>query len=178
MSALSSDSLKFALNAATDTLPHNANLALWRALDDSCRLCGKRQTLCHILNHCDVALRRYNHRHDTILSMMASFFSSNRQQITVDLDASYHIPSHIASTDLRPDIVMWSDLKKTVLLIELTVCFETNYAEARERKRNKYYSLKAEIQGRGCCALIVPIQPGYAGGRGVRLIKTIPEHHS
>ena len=142
VSALSSDSLKFALNAATDTLPHNANLALWRALDDSCRLCGKRQTLCHILNHCDVALklRRYNHRHDTILSMMASFFSSNRQpnyQITVDLDASYHIPSHIASTDLRPDIVMWSDLKKTVLLIELTVSFETNYAEARERKRNK-----------------------------------------
>ena len=98
--------------------------------------------------------------------MMASFFSSNLQpnyQITVDLDASYHIPSHIASTDLRPDIVMWSDLKKTVLLIELTVCFETNYAEARERKRNKYLSLKAEIQGRGYCALIVPIQVGSRG---------------
>ena len=168
VSALSSDSLKFALNAATDTLPHNANLALWRALDDSCRLCGKRQTLCHILNHCDVALklRRYNHRHDTILSMMASFFSSNLQpnyQITVDLAASYHFPSHIATTDLRPDIVMWSDIKKTVLLIELTVCFETNYAEARERKSNKYLSLKAEIQGRRYCALIVPIQVGSRG---------------
>ena len=55
ISALSSESMKFALNAATDTLPHNANLALWRGLDDSCRLCGQRQTTSHILNHCEVA---------------------------------------------------------------------------------------------------------------------------
>ena len=31
-----------------------------------CKLCGKRQTLLHVLNHCQVALelRRYNQRHD------------------------------------------------------------------------------------------------------------------
>ena len=56
--------MKFALNASSDTLPHNANLALWRKnehLSAACKLCGERQTLCHILNNCEVALelRRY-----------------------------------------------------------------------------------------------------------------------
>ena len=66
VSVLSSENMKFALNAAMDTLPHNANLALWRGLNDSCRLCGKRQTLSHVLDHCEVALKlhHYNHRHD------------------------------------------------------------------------------------------------------------------
>ena len=168
VSLLSSENLKFALNAATDTLPHNANLALWRGLNDGCRLCGKRQTLSHVLNHCEVALklRRYNRRHDIILSIMTSFFSSNLQssyKITADLDASYHFPSHITSTDLRPDIVMWSDLRRTVLIVELTICFETNYVDAHERKKNKYLSLMEEIQGRGYCAMIVPIQVGSRG---------------
>ena len=60
---LSPAKLKFALNAATDTLPHNQNLALWRGMDAGCQLCGECQSLCHVLNHCAVALRlrRYNH---------------------------------------------------------------------------------------------------------------------
>ena len=44
---------KFALNSLTDTLPHNANLHLWRKLPSpSCKLCGQRQTLLHVLNAC------------------------------------------------------------------------------------------------------------------------------
>ena len=127
VSDLSSEKLKFALNAATDTLPHNTNLALWRGLDDSCRLCGERQTLSHVLNHCKVALKlhRYNHRHDAILSSITSFLSSNllpSYQMTTDIGSEYIFPSHIASTDLRSDIVMWSDHKRTVILMELTIC--------------------------------------------------------
>ena len=65
VSNLPSESLKFAMNAATDTLPHNANLALWRKADGingSCKLCGNTQTLVHVLNNSQVALdlRRYN----------------------------------------------------------------------------------------------------------------------
>ena len=39
--------LKFSLNAIQDTLPHNANLAMWRrreGLSSACKLCGERQT--------------------------------------------------------------------------------------------------------------------------------------
>jgi len=53
---------KFALNASQDTIPHNINLARWRNLSASCKLCGQRQMLQHVLNHYSVALelRRYN----------------------------------------------------------------------------------------------------------------------
>ena len=67
--------LNFSMNAVQDTLPHNANLALWRkkdGLSDACKLCGKRQTLPHILNQCPTALhpRRYNGRHDAVLEVI------------------------------------------------------------------------------------------------------------
>ena len=45
---------KFSLNAVQDTLPHNASLAMWRrreGLSSACKLCGKRQTLLHILSN-------------------------------------------------------------------------------------------------------------------------------
>ena len=49
--------LKFTLNACQDTLPHNANLALWKGHPCECKLCGERQTLLHILCNCPVALQ-------------------------------------------------------------------------------------------------------------------------
>ena len=57
--ALPPKCMKFTLNAAQDTLPHNANLARWRkdaSLSAQCKLCNERQTLHHVLNHCKVAL--------------------------------------------------------------------------------------------------------------------------
>ena len=76
--SLPSAQMKFTLNAASDTLPHNANLSLWRKEDQlsaACKLCGERQTLCHILNSCKVALelRRYNTRHDEVLRTIEKF---------------------------------------------------------------------------------------------------------
>ena len=67
VNSLPSKDLKSALNGASDTLPHNSNLSIWRrreGLTDSCKLCGRKQTLLHILNDCPVALelRRYNQR--------------------------------------------------------------------------------------------------------------------
>ena len=51
VSNLSPEVMKFALNAATDTLPHNSNLAKWRkgSVSDVCKLCGGKQTLLHVL---------------------------------------------------------------------------------------------------------------------------------
>ena len=46
------------LNLATDT-PHNSNLDTWRKGDqlaNSCKLCGRKQTLIYILNDCPTAL--------------------------------------------------------------------------------------------------------------------------
>ena len=54
---------------------------------------------------------------------------------------TYTFPSNMASTDLRPDIIMWSDPRQFVVLAELTVCFETNFKDALQRKRSRYQDL-------------------------------------
>lgn len=81
VSNLGSETLKFALNAATDTLPHNSNLAKWRngAVQDKCKLCGQKQTLLHVLNNCEVSLklRRYNVRHDKVLGIISELAQSH-----------------------------------------------------------------------------------------------------
>ena len=71
--------------------------------------------------------------------------------------------THIASTDLRPDIVMWNDINKSVILIELTVCFETNFAEAHQRKVIRYLELEEEIRQSLFRVGTVPIQVGCRG---------------
>ena len=73
--------MKFALNAAQDTLPHNANLSIWRrdaGISSLCKLCSQRQTLLHVLNHCKVALelQRYNQRHDNVLQVIINSLQS------------------------------------------------------------------------------------------------------
>ena len=63
--------MKFAYNAAIDTLPANANLALWYKgqVSSKCRLRNfPSQSLKHVLDKCEVALqqRRFNPRHDAV----------------------------------------------------------------------------------------------------------------
>ena len=68
--SLPAEKMRFALNAAVDTLPHNANLHLWKKEEsDCCPHYRERQTLIHTLNNCEVALgqRRYNEHHDEVL---------------------------------------------------------------------------------------------------------------
>ena len=117
--SLPSGLMKFALNAAQDTLPHNVNLAYWCSLSDTCKLCRGRQTFLHLLNNCLVALqcRRCNQRHDLVLAAISAF-------LTEVLDGDYTIVSNLAGadtytlpptltpTDLRPDIVILSEVKQ------------------------------------------------------------------
>ena len=141
--------MKFTLNAAQDTLPHNANLHLWKKLPTpNCPLCSQRQTLLHVLNNCPVALqnRLYNQRHDAVLKLLHQFVISHaspQQQVTVDLpDHEYCFPASFAATDSRPDMVIWS--QSSIHLVELTIPFETTIEDAARRKRSRYHDLLVE----------------------------------
>ena len=97
MQKLPPEALKFALNAAQDTLPHNANLAIWRrseGLSSNCKLCGERQTLVHVLNHCQMALdlRRYNARHDAVLEVIDQFVIEGELNLKYILPSISHLP--------------------------------------------------------------------------------------
>ena len=136
---------KFALNAAQDVLPHNHNLHLWKKRSSSlCPLCHQDQSLLHVLNSCPAALhlRRFNHRHDNVLRDILTFVqqhSDKSYKITCDLpEFNYMFPYHIA-TDLRPDIVLSDEVKRRIILVELTVPFELCFVDAAKRKGSEIY---------------------------------------
>ena len=158
---------KFALNAVTDTLPHNAKLYKWKKLSSPrCQLCGEHQFLAHVLNSCQKALdlRRYTIRHDDVLAVIFDFCKCHLPpglQITADLPGQYNFPQDIATTDQHPDIVIWS---ATTILVELTVPFETNVSIAAERKVQLYKDLRD--------ACLTPTTPTSSHWRSAREVSS------
>ena len=122
--------------------------------DPSFPLCHENQSLLHVLNNCRAArdYRRYNIRHDSILSAITETVSRNIPQttsMTADISDTYEFPHHIIPTDLRPDLVWWDDTHKSITLVELTVCFETNFEQAAQRKKAKYLHLVEQANASG-----------------------------
>ena len=162
--ALPPSEMKFALNAASDTLPHYANLARWRGLSDACKLCCARQTLLHILNQCKKALDlcRFNIRHDQVLKVIADFVGKqvpDDMHVVVDLEDQYHFPPCLAITDLRPDLVVYSEFNRSAILIE------TNFKEAKSRKETKYMyaDLVDAIEENGFTVDLITVEVGARG---------------
>ena len=168
--SLPSGLMKFASNAAQDTLPHNVNLGYWHSQSDACKLCGERQTLLHLLNNCPVAIqcRRYNQRHAVVLAAISAFLTEvldSDYTIVTDLAVAdtYTFPPTLATNDLRPDIVVLSEVKRLATIIELTVPFESNFKKAHDRKQTKYHDVLEDIKGYGFDADIITIEVGSQG---------------
>lgn len=71
----------------------------------------------------------------------------NDWEILVDFDHKKALfPVHITSTNQRPDIVIWSNSAKLVLLVELTYPAEEGIVEASFRKQARYLPLKKQIE--------------------------------
>ena len=167
--SLPEEQMKFALNAAVDMLPHNSNLHLWNKKGiPTCPLSQQNQTLLHVLNNCPVSrdLRRYNNCHDAVLRVIASAVQetiSVSTSLTVDEGDQYRFPLHIIPTDLRPDLVWWNDEERFLYLAELTVCFETNFKEAAQRKSAKYRDLVEQATHNNYSVTLLTIQMGPRG---------------
>ena len=91
-------------------------------------------------------------------------------KVSVDLKTSLQFPVHIIQTEKRLDIVAWSDSKKSVLLIELTVPWEENRKEAHARKKNRYETLRADCVEKCWICHVIPIEVGCRGFLGHSVI--------
>ena len=80
-----------------------------------------------------------------------------------DLDNKYQFPGHIAVTALRPDVVIYSNLLKRVIIIELTCPCEENMATWHLIKLNKYSCLVNIIKANGWVVDIFAIEVGARG---------------
>ena len=66
-----------------------------------------------------------------------------------DPDGSFSFPPHVAFTELRPDITIFCDKLKRVILIELTCPCEENMEAWYKAKVNKEIPLKSVIENIG-----------------------------
>ena len=80
--------------------------------------------------------------------------------MTVDLSDGYSFPTHIAATDLRPDIMWWNDDQKTITLVELMVCFKTFYEAAIMAIEDRYHDLIAETLKAGYTSTLITVETG------------------
>ncbi len=76
----------------------------------------------------------------------------------VDLDQKLSFPPKIITTNLRPDLILWSTSQKSLFIVELTVPWEAAIGEADERKRLKYSDLLAEAVQQ-----LLPVEVGCRG---------------
>ena len=76
----SETSIKFLVKAVYDLLPTPSNKNIWFGEEDTCKLCGGKGTLQHILSGCEVALAqgRYTWRHNEVLREVAQVVEAKR----------------------------------------------------------------------------------------------------
>ena len=162
LAGLSEATYSFAIRSLVDCLPTNSNLSLWkRVLSDRCGSCSsKKQTLLHVLNNCHVKMNLYTWRHDNILFQLRKFVALHLPLCDIHCDLLVEnqtfkevsvgtVPIDIYLTNLRPDLVIIDRANMSVIILELTVPFETNFANAQERKCLKYGGVISGIEEAG-----------------------------
>jgi hypothetical protein len=95
--------------------------------------------------------------------------SAKDWQMLADLDKQLKFPEVILSTNLRPDIVLWTTARKFLVIIELTVPWEDRMEIANELKSTKYNDLVKDCENKGWKVWSIPIEVGARGfvGRSV-----------
>ena len=73
------------------------------------------------------------------------------------------MPQHIVMTNVRPDLIIWSDTAKTLILMELTVPWEENFIEAHERKLTRYDELMSQCPALGWNCELFAVEVGCRG---------------
>ena len=148
--------LKFTINAGLNTLPTYDNLKRWgKRVSDRCPFCGNIQTLLHILSSCNVSLEqgRLTWRHNSVLSNVISLIRPHLaagMHLFSDLPGFLapnggSIPPHVLVTNLRPDIFIFNESTREVIIFELTCPWDSNIARSHTYKEEKYAPLVADL---------------------------------
>ena len=88
---------------------------------------------------------------------------TNDWKVISDISDNYVFPIHIALTALRPDLILYSNTSKRVIMIELTCPCEENMESWHSAKLSKYSSLFNVIQSNGWTADLYAIEVGARG---------------
>jgi hypothetical protein len=145
---------QFARKALQQQLPTKSNLARWKKTPDpTCDLCPgqKAQTNKHLLSNCSnpFILDQYLHRHNKILELITAWIDQNKsssQSLFADIDTGSDPINEVFHDSCRPDLILTDD--SSVLILELTVCHESNLVKSKSYKLNKYKNIAASLRDR------------------------------
>ena len=84
-------------------------------------------------------------------------------EMKVDLDRQLSIPTDIACTNQRPDLIIYSRSSRKIAIIELTVPGEERVGVANELKKLKYTELEEECKRKGFVPRIWAVEIGSRG---------------
>ena len=135
----------FVRKAIQSQLPTLANLVRWGKMSSNlCPLCNSTQTNKHVLSNCSNpgVLDRYLGRHNMVLTLLGNWFKSilkNGFTLFVDLPGACFKQTQDLFVGVRPDMAIMTDAD--ILVIELTICHETNFESSRNYKINKYENI-------------------------------------
>ena len=93
-------------------------------------------------------------------------------ELRVDLDKRLVFPFEI-ETRLRPDMILFSSTTKLLIIIELTVPWESRIDEAYERKKLKYSELRDDCRDKGWYVWCYPVEVGCRGFVGTSTIRAL-----
>ena len=88
---------------------------------------------------------------------------ANDWTVLTDLGKQLNFPSEIATTRLKPDLVIFSRACKRVVWWELTCPSEERISEAHELKLDRYSSLKLECESNGWLCYNTAVEVGARG---------------
>jgi hypothetical protein len=157
-----------ALSSGRYTWRHNQVLKkLVEALDESRRKANARTATCQTQKRWmrsggAIASRNLPAR----VSTENLLDSGNDWMMAADMPGMKVYPEVITKTNLRPDAVLISEASRTVVLVELTVPYETNMNESHEYKAAKYEGLVQEIRQAGYRPHLFPVEIGARGMAG------------
>ena len=125
-----------------NTLANGTN-AIIRGITNICMFCDQQQTLGHAIRGCETALleRKYKWWHDSILLNICKTIKSQGLRAFIDIEG-YPNPSII--TGQRPDFGIVNK-GGNLLLLELTIGFETTIKKTFDCKAKRYQELLAEL---------------------------------
>ena len=91
-------------------------------------------------------------------------FTANDWVLVYDCpDNPLVIPHHIVQTSLRPDIIIYSNTTKQVIILELTVPTEENIFHRHSDKENKYVKLLDDIKMNQWTGQVFGVEVGSRG---------------
>lgn len=171
MFSLPRNILQFAVNASIDTLATNSNLKRWgKRINADCKLCGSRETLLHVLNNCSKMLDRYTWRHNSVLNSIVNLIKPILKcdyELFADLPhlmkGNSTVPHDVYVTKLKPDIVLINRSTCQIIIIELTVPFESGIKQAHDRKFSKYSDMKNDLELSGYKVELLCVEIGSRG---------------